>query len=365
MRLKTFTASTMKEAIAIVREEMGANAIIVSAYERPRGRGVEVRAAVDGVKPEPRAEPVRPKRPDPAPPPSEPQSAIEQIAARRVASPAVKRTARPYEAVLQSALAYHGLEQSIRDSILDAARKHDNRDPVDALSAVFDARLAFAPIPNKPRRPVMLVGAPGVGKTVTAAKLAARAKLAGEAVAVSTTDTLRSGAIEQLAKLLGLMGTKLGTADAPETLEGLLARGAKAEAAMFIDTPGTNVFAMGERRDLRRFMAAGDIEPVLVLAAGGDAAEMADQAKLFAEIGVRRFIVTRLDAARRLGGMLTAAQEGRLALAHVSLSPYLSEPLSTLSAASFARILIAQAQGAQTSSSAGGSTQSSKEQKAS
>lgn len=373
MRLKTFTASTMKEAIAVVRQEMGPDAIIVSAYERPRGRGVEVRAAVDGsrqapVQPEAKAKAPAP-RPSPAPPPApEPQSAIAQLARRRVGPPSAKRSPKSYETALRASLAYHGLDDTRMDAFVDAARKFEGSDPSEALAGALDARLSFTPLPIKPRRPVMLIGGPGVGKTVTTAKLAARARLANEPVAVITTDTLRSGAIEQLGKLLSLMGTKLLSADSPETLEAALARGAKAEAAIFIDTPGTNPFALGERRDLRRFLAAGEIEPVLVLAAGSDAAEIADQAKLFAEIGVRRFIMTRLDAARRLGGLLAAADEVKLGIAHVSLSPYISEPLSQLSAASLARILIAQSS-ALASTAAGAASEtgkpSLKEQKAS
>jgi flagellar biosynthesis protein FlhF len=342
MRLKTFTASTMKEAIAVVRQEMGPDAIIVSAYERPRGRGVEVRAAVEGRPAA--AAPSQPKasqpRPAPTPVSAEPPSAIAQIARRRVGP--VKRTTPPHEAALRMSLAYHGVDETHAGAFVEAARKLEGSDATETLAGVLDARLSFTPLPVKPRRPVMLVGGPGVGKTVTCAKLAARARLAEEPIAVITTDTLRSGAIQQLAKLLSLMGTKLMSADAPESLEAGLLRAAKSGAAVFIDTPGTNPFALGERRDLRRFLAAGDIEPVLVLAAGGDASEMADQAKLFAEIGVRRFIMTRLDAARRLGGLLAAADEAKLGIAHVSLSPYLSEPLSPLSAASLARILIAQ-----------------------
>jgi flagellar biosynthesis protein FlhF len=350
MRLKTFTASTMKEAIAVVRQEMGPDAIIVSAYERPRGRGVEVRAAVEGRAhaPEAPAKAPAPARPSPAPPERpEPPSAIAQLARRRVGPPPAKRALKPHEAVLRASLAYHGLDEARAASLVDTARKLEGADPAEILATVIDARFAFAPLPAKPRRPVMLVGGPGVGKTVTCAKLAARARLANEPVAVITTDTLRTGAVEQLGKLLSLMGTRLVSADAPESLEAALARAAKAGAATFIDTPGTNPLALGERRDLRRFLAAGDIEPVLVLAAGGDAAETADQAKLFAEIGVRRFIMTRLDAARRLGGLMAAAYEAKLGIAQISLSPYLSEALSPLSAASLARILIAQSGNAQ------------------
>jgi flagellar biosynthesis protein FlhF len=338
----------MKEAIAIVREEMGPDAIIVSAHERPRGRGVEVRAAVEAgpraPEERPQAAPVRKPVRSVSPLPTElPPKGLAQIAVRRVGQPGeARRQSAALHAALREILRYHGLDDTRIVALLDGARKPASQEAGEMLAQALDARLSFTPIAVKPRRPIMLMGGPGVGKTVTTAKLAARARLAGHPIAIITTDTLRTGAIEQLAKLLALMGTKLITTDSPESLASVLARPSLAESAIFIDTPGTNMFAMGERRDLRRFLAAGDIEPVFVLAAGTDAGEAAEHARLFAELGAKRYIVTRLDAARRFGGVIAAGDEGRLALAQVSLSPYLSEPLAALSAVSLSRILLAQ-----------------------
>ena len=268
---------------------------------------------------------------------------IEQIAHRRVGQPGeARRQAAALHGALREILAYHGLEDHRIPDFIEASRTSRSREPGEVLATALEQRLTFAPMAVKPRKATMLIGGPGVGKTVTTAKLAARARLAGHPITVVTTDTLRSGAVEQLGKLLALMGAKLATADSPESLATILSKASATPAAIFIDTPGTNMFAMGERRDLRRFLAAGDIEPVLVQAAGTDASEAAEHAKLFAEIGARRFIVTRLDAARRFGSLIAAADEGRLALAQVSLSPYLSEPLSALSPISLSRILLAQ-----------------------
>jgi len=83
-----------------------------------------------------------------------------------------------------------------------------------------------------------------------------------------------------------------------------------------------------------------------VLAAGGDAAEAGEQARIFADLGAARLIMTRVDAARRLGALLSASMDSGLAIAQVSLSPYLSEPLSALNAGTLARILFAHAKSA-------------------
>ena len=47
MQLRSFTAQTMDEAMAQVRQALGDDAVIVSSYTGKRGRGVVVVAARD------------------------------------------------------------------------------------------------------------------------------------------------------------------------------------------------------------------------------------------------------------------------------------------------------------------------------
>jgi len=367
MRLRTFHAATMKEAIARVRAEMGPDAVIIYSYERKRGRGVEVRAAAEGP----------PKTPaptaSPKPMPARIQGAEISLAGaagsagaslagkakKHARKPAVMNgngahgvsaadfARRDKSDTLKRALSFHGIPEKLALTLYELASKLDEADPAHSLAKALEAQLTFRPLPVLPPAPIMLVGGPGVGKTVTTAKLAVRARLAGHAVRVVTIDTLRSGAVEQLAKLLDLIGLTTDTAGTPAALSAWLAAQGetKKPAALFIDTPGTNVLAASEREDLTRFINAGEIEPVLVQAAGADCAEAAADAKLFAELGVRRMVMTRLDAARRLGSLLAAADASHLGIAEVSLSPYLSEPLNALKPVALARILLAQSGG--------------------
>jgi flagellar biosynthesis protein FlhF len=109
---------------------------------------------------------------------------------------------------------------------------------------------------------------------------------------------------------------------------------------VIIDTGGVNPFDPEEMRRLAAQVTAADVEPVLVLPAGGDAREMAEAAAEFAAIGARRIIVTRLDAARRIGGVLTAAEGAGLAIADASITPFVGEGLHPLTAPVLARILL-------------------------
>ncbi len=372
MRIRTFTAPTMKKAMALVRAEMGADAIIVYFHERKRGRGVEVRAASESP-----ASPVLPSLPAAAkkseqalPRPSlaaavsssqathvEKAKAHLSVPLRATRPPNVK-TSAPVTArrtntravttlanldLIHHTLRFHGLPARLSTALCETAEPLAGDDAARALAKALGARIRFAPLFARPPQPIMLVGGPGVGKTVTTAKLAARAVLAGHKVRVITTDTLRSGAVEQLARLLAHMKLETETADSPQALARWLSlHGGKADMVLFIDTPGTNALAANERGDLARFIAAGALEAVLVHAAGADCEEAAADAQCFAELGVRRTIATRLDTARRLGSVLNVADAVGLAIAEVSLSPYLSEPLHALTPLSLARVLLAQ-----------------------
>lgn len=72
------------------------------------------------------------------------------------------------------------------------------------------------------------------------------------------------------------------------------------------------------------------MEPVLALPAGMDATEAGEIARIFAAVGVRRLVPTRLDVGRRLGGLLAAAHQGGMAFAEASFSPQVAEGLGAL-----------------------------------
>jgi flagellar biosynthesis protein FlhF len=75
---------------------------------------------------------------------------------------------------------------------------------------------------------------------------------------------------------------------------------------------------------------------VLVMPAGLDPAEAADQAVAFAEAGASLLIVTRLDIARRLGGIVAAAATARLPLTEAGIGPGAADGLVRLTPATLA-----------------------------
>ena len=132
MRLSTFTAPTMTEAMSLVRARLGEDAIIVSTEEDEDGNA-RVTAAVE-----------RPERPLPA------------------AGPDVVD-------VLNEALSSHGLSPVLIEKILCTALTFHTDDPLLALAGALTALLRFTPVESAPRRPLLLIGPPGAGKTLALA----------------------------------------------------------------------------------------------------------------------------------------------------------------------------------------------------
>ncbi len=308
MQLRTFTAPSIADAMQMVRDALGPDAMILSSQRNGR-KGVSVTAAVQRQEP-----------------------SLAQHAGDAAKAIAVLDA-------IGSALDFHGLPPVIADRLMGLAADAPSTDSIQALSHALARRMRFQPIDPATPVPIMLVGMPGAGKTSCLAKLAARARLAGKTVTAVTCDTESAGAVEQLATYTRLLDIPAFRAKDPAALARAL-EAARMTSGVLIDTMGTNPFRAADMAPLRALAAAAAAEPVLVLAAGGDVAETAEAVAAFAEIGVKRIVATKIDATRRLGAVIAAAETSRLALADASLSPRIADGLQPLAPEELARILI-------------------------
>lgn len=326
MRLKTFSAKTMREVMDAVRATMGPDAIIVSVEHGKKAGGVRVTAAVDRVPGPPRVPRVPHIDPTPA------------MAEERLGTRFIGREFDPAD--LKATISYHGLPHELAERLLTIASRVEAASLAEALAQGFEALLGFAPLAVGTPGPIILVGPPGAGKTVAVAKLAAEAVVNGARPLLITTDTVKSGGAWQFEHYGRLMDSPVVIAEDEEQLASAVARAGKGSQVL-IDSSGTNAFDMNEIERTVRLIRAAAAEPVLVLPAGLDPMEGADMAGIFARMGARRLIVTRLDGARRHGGLLAAARGGDLALAGMSRSPWIAEPLETPDALALARLFAA------------------------
>ncbi len=335
MRLRRFKAANMREAMARLREEMGETAIIISTEDLPDGR-VEVTAASERRKD---TSTDRRQAEDTAYSPVRDQLEMRLKARLRGEARADGTTRGPgfVSADLAAILQDQRIPEPMSERLLNAASAHDGDDAEAALAHALGMVLNFQPMGEKLPGSIMLIGTPGAGKTVTAAKLAARAVLAGQQVDFITTDAVRSGALAQFKAYADVLNQDVADVRGPDELALMLDTRAELGRARpcIIDTPATNLHDRAELDHTARLVVAGRsatpdniVEPVGVLAAGGDIDDMTEAAQYFAQLGCRRVIITRTDATRRLGGTLAALATARLAAAEFGIKPYLAGGLA-------------------------------------
>lgn len=329
MRMKTFQAATMNEAMGLVRDALGDEAIIVSTYTHRDGGGVEITAAVE-------------QRVDEDFATEEAQSLRYGSGNGRLFVPDEDfGDLDPAElgALIGDSLAWHGIPARIAERLMQAALRVGLDDAVGALAEALDESYRFPGL-SADNRPVILIGPPGSGKSIATAKIAARCVMERRPVHVISTDSSRAAAGEQLAALCRVMSAPfVETADPRELAYAVNA--ASADAKLVVDTAGINLHAATERRALKALIEASGAEPVMVLAAGTDAMEAGELAAQAVSLGARRFIATRLDAARRLGALVAAAELGGLAFADAGASPYVGRGFERLDALALAHRLLA------------------------
>ncbi len=309
MKLRSFTGKSLLDAMRRVRETLGPDAVILSTQPADTGTGVRVTAALE-------------------------DSPLEDfdLAGNSPGLASIDD--------ITEALAYHRFPTGLLDRLLGTAANLSSSDPILSLAGALDSEFAFAPLPTAtPPRPLMVVGPHGAGKTATTAKLCAGARRGGATPRLITMDTEKSGGLAQAGAFALALGLELEQAPDCEALATRL-NNSPSDQLIVIDTAGANPFDDADMKRLSAAATASGAGQVLVLPAGGDAMESAEMAVAFAGIGVGRMIATRLDIARRLGGILSATQAGNMALMAVSKSPNIGDALLPINPVSLARLLL-------------------------
>ncbi len=239
---------------------------------------------------------------------------------------------------------HHAVPEEVLDQVISSVSMMDSAQPHLALTNAIDYIFRFAPLSINPEAtPFMMVGPPGAGKTLAVAKMAARSAMAGLNVAVITTDVERAGGREQLEAFTRLMDIELRTADNLTELKEVLLSVKNADQVI-IDTAGTNPFDKQSVKQLAELIGTVDLCPMLVIPANTNAEEAGEMAEIFAAVGAQRLIATRVDVARRLGGVLSAAHQGALAFADISATAQVGDGLSQLNAKRLTQLLMPRAQ---------------------
>jgi flagellar biosynthesis protein FlhF len=367
MKIKRFFAADMRQAIRKVREEQGPDAVILS--NRKVDGGVEIVSAVDydealinkalhenasdtlagpraanasPVMAPVQAEAAAQARPAPAATAVTSRASIQW--AQDPALVSMKEEIRQLRGLLEHQLAHlawgdmnhkhpqqlevlrrlHGL--GIKPAVAQhlAERVSHCADPEQAWRNALGLFAQAIPVTNddilERGGMVALVGATGVGKTTTVAKLAARFALrhGQKRVALVTTDGYRIGAHEQLLTYGKILGVPVQVAADHEQLVHAL-KGVMDKHLVLIDTAGMS------QRDLRlteQFTTLANtglpIRSYLVLSATAQAAVQEETICAFRGVALDGCILTKVDETTSLGGALSVISEQQLPLAYIA-----------------------------------------------
>jgi len=168
-------------------------------------------------------------------------------------------------------------------------------------------------------RVVALVGPTGVGKTTTIAKLAANYRLReNKTVGLITVDTYRIVAVEQLRTYAEIIDLPMEVVSTPREMREAIAR-MKSLDLVLMDTAGRSPRDEVRIQELKAMLTeANPAEVHLVLSATGGAKSLTTTANRFATVGTTSMIVTKLDEATGLGNLLSVIRGCGLPISYVT-----------------------------------------------
>jgi flagellar biosynthesis protein FlhF len=167
---------------------------------------------------------------------------------------------------------------------------------------------------------IALIGPTGVGKTTVLAKLAVRWVLrhGSRDLALIAGDSVRIGAQDQVRSLGQLLGVPVFAMDSLDELPGVLARLDRFRMVL-LDTPGAGQRdASLAQRLLQLSRVGSELQSTLVLAASTQAGALEEVVRRFAPARPTSCVLTKVDEAVTLGGMLSVLIRARLPIAYVS-----------------------------------------------
>jgi flagellar biosynthesis protein FlhF len=379
MKIKRFMAQDMRQAIRLVRDALGADAVILSS--RQVDGGIELMAAVD-FDAELVADMTR--RSEPAPraaaalPAAAPKAATPAVAASlredapwprteqpaKVAKPSAEEDdsatvsalrrelasmrdllegqlariawsefarERPRQAEVVRQLERMGMDADLARAIAEAGPPTDDFRHAwrDALATLADRLHLGNDEIVQDGGVIALLGPTGVGKTTTLAKLAARyiIRHGRGHVALVSTDGYRIGAHAQLTTLGQLLGVPVYQAECAEELRRLLP-GLNDKRLILIDTPGMSPRDEHLQEQLQALADVPEVRLYMVLAANMARGALGETLRRFGQAPLSGVVLTKLDEAESLGEPFSALiGYGGLRLSYLGTGQRIAEDL--------------------------------------
>jgi flagellar biosynthesis protein FlhF len=333
VRVEKFTGSDMREAMAAVRNALGADAMILSS--RRVNDQTEITAALnfDPAVPEHSRALEKIKRRESNPQLAELSPSIQSIQGelgrlRKLFEGELAQLAwrdqnrrQPNRQALITRLELAGILRPLATDMVDAVLPCDDLEQGwrKTLGLLGGRICTWKHDLMEQGGVIALVGSTGVGKTITAAKLAARFALqhGRRHVAFISTDKYKVGGQEQLVSLGGILGIPVQLAangdQMQRTLDSLSER-----KLVIIDTAGMSQRDMTLADQFETLRAAERIKPMLVLPATARDSIIQETIQAFSRIDIAAAVLTKTDECDALGPVLSCILQHRLPLAFIT-----------------------------------------------
>ncbi len=390
MDIRTFRATTMQEALAMVRRELGPAAAVLHTREVRTARlfglirggpEIEVTASSEVNVPSrlPRKisqhppvehpsglrQPPRPpvEAPRPAPTFTQPmaafpdgvkgqlsdlQSMLAELCQRsRGARHDLPQTLFQLFTQLIDADLGEDLAKELVERVRSEASGAELNDPLltkARVARMIESEIRVAgPIAVQPgqRRIVALVGPTGVGKTTTIAKLAANYRLKEKRrVGLITVDTYRIAAVEQLRTYAEIIDLPMQVVSTPREMREAVRR-LEGLDLVLMDTAGRSPRDDIKIRELKAFLTeAGADEVHLVLSSVAGTRVLQQTAERFQSVGTTTLILTKLDEACGLGNLIPLLRSSGLPLSYLTNGQNVPDDIETAAPRRAARLIL-------------------------
>jgi flagellar biosynthesis protein FlhF len=352
MKIKTFRARTMAEAMDMIKKEMGPDAVILKSGKVIDGSGealFEVQAAIDH-----KQEEASPSFKNSTNQLKQIEDKIEEITHFLSLLVSTKeQLANFHNHEILSRIYHHLLMQELDEKkvylLLTKAVKNlkDEKSPSkiiaafcrelmnaisivnpfssDSITSSNFGRLGLPPV-------YTFLGPTGVGKTTTIAKLAAHLKITkGLNVGIVSFDSYRIGASEQIATYARVLELPFATVQTREELE--FARKQMRNCfAVFVDTTGRNFLMSRYVLELVEvFSNMEDVRHFLVLSATAKDKDLTKTIQQFDSFGIYGLIFTKVDETLSCGNIINQLLRFSYPLAYLGTGQRVPEDLEEAS----------------------------------
>lgn len=212
------------------------------------------------------------------------------------------------------------------------------------LTALVEQQLHVGgPIRLQPgqQKVVALVGATGVGKTTTIAKLAANFRLRNHVkMGLVTVDTYRIAAVEQLRTYAEIIDLPMKVVTNPLEMRRALDELAGLDLVL-IDTAGRSPRDELQIQELKRLLVEARVDEVhLVLSLTSSLRSLLSSAEKFASANATALILTKLDEAASMGDLLALSREVDLPISYLTTGQDVPNDIEPASADRLARLIL-------------------------